>query len=53
MGVDVDQVTIDLAGEWILEIKAEVAKELEFEEDAILKIVLNAIHSLIHFDNLG
>ena len=32
MGVDVDQVTIDLAEEWILEIKSEVAKKLEFEE---------------------
>ena len=32
MGVDVDQVTVDLAGEWISKIKAEVVRKLEFEE---------------------
>ena len=48
------------ANSWILVaalhhyfLKFLLSEELEFEEDAILKIVLNAIHSLIHFDNLG
>ena len=32
-GVDVDQVTLDLAEEWLMEIKAEVAKKLEIEQE--------------------
>ena len=32
-GVDVDQVTVDLANEWLPEIKVEVRKKLEGEEE--------------------
>ena len=32
-GVDVDQVIVELAGEWIAEIKTEVTKKLELEEE--------------------